>query len=163
MDIKLDMFCLSMKNQVVCKGNKAKIVTPKHQRVSNRNPEFLKKRLNPGEFSCYSSEALIFYLSRRARDSGLLICTPSNEVGTQKKRVTTSRFSIIGIGGPISIQRSHQIERRMKLEEKTIVASVVQVTKNAFNNFPIQLQWLVHELTYAINSESNFRASDEGH
>lgn len=107
MDIKLDMFCLSMKNQVVCKGNKAKIVTPKHWRVSNRNPEFLKKRLNPGEFSCYSSEALIFYLSWRARDSGLLICTPSNEVGTQKKRVTTSRFSIIGIGGPISIQRSH--------------------------------------------------------
>lgn len=62
MDIELDMFCLSMKDWVVCKGYKAKIATPKHWRVSNRNPKFLKKRLKPCEFSCYRNEALIFYL-----------------------------------------------------------------------------------------------------
>ena len=101
--VNLNVLCYFMEDRVVGNSGSTCIIPMDRCWTTNRNTQFTQNMAEPDHFSTSGGHRPIFCLSRRFRDSGLLLALPWNQRFSKKHTPASGRPPRVRTASPVNI------------------------------------------------------------
>jgi hypothetical protein len=113
--------------------------------------ELVEELAQPGGLCHAVGHGTILGLSAGARDDGLTLGGPRDEVGAQEHSVTGGGPARVGTASPVSVGVDHELRRRGWSEKEAVVEGATEVAQNPLERGEMGLPRSVHMQAHLLD------------